>query len=538
MGAHSSSRLQAALALACWDQSQNQVQHYPLLRKQIRKEPAMRALQKQWRQVTMPGWQALRKALSAAAATGHFRYESHQDIKNTCHALKELDQVFMEALPLLMRRPDHPLRHLPSVQAITCSPGWPEYSNRVQALEARSGGDALLKHILELQREADSDEDEQDGAAATTLVHATELAPVTYGMGATAMRQHMQQPASAAGSTAVLAAEIRALRQQQQQQLLLQQQQQQQQQLLLQQQQQQQLLLQQLLGMPGMPGTSMLAAGMPHALPAALPMHAAQLALPCPLGMAPMQRGVSMYGQQLAATAPAAATAGQQAPGWCNAPGGSGSSSSRQPAPKHFRLSGNESCSQLYTIFQRGINGFPSWRHIKEDAQAQGIPLHSTDRKLYSSYKPIVEAAGFAMQHSGMTEAQALQALDSMQRQLAPRQPRGSSAQRQQVGVSDIAYGFAWVQSLDTQVKALAQQAASGGKLQLPGGFKAKEGADRGSNTMIRNDMSAAQGITVWDFIQSAAAHRLCPQRAKEQWFDSRLPSMQKALKKRGRDQD
>jgi len=101
-----------------------------------------------------------------------------------------------------------------------------------------------------------------------------------------------------------------------------------------------------------------------------------------------------------------------------------------------------------------------------------------------------------------------------------------------------MAYGFAWVQNLDTQVKALAQQAASGGKLQLPGGFKAKEGADRGSNTMIRNDMSAAQGITVWDFIQSAAAHRLCPQRAKEQWFDSRLPSMQKALKKRGRDQD
>jgi hypothetical protein len=94
------------------------------------------------------------------------------------------------------------------------------------------------------------------------------------------------------------------------------------------------------------------------------------------------------------------------------------------------------------------------------------------------------------------------------------------------------------VQNLDTQVKALAQQAASGGKLQLPGGFKAKEGADRGSNTMIRNDMSEAQGVTVWDFIQAAAAHRLCPQRAKEQWFDSRLPSMQTASKKRVHGQD
>jgi hypothetical protein len=134
-----------------------------------------------------------------------------------------------------------------------------------------------------------------------------------------------------------------------------------------------------------------------------------------------------------------------------------------------------------------------------------------------------------------------------MQQQLASRQPHGSGAQRQQRGVSDMAYGFAWVQNLDTQVKALAQQVASGGKLQLPGGFKAKEGADRGSNTMIRNDMSEAKGIiTVWDFIQSAAAHRLCPQRAKEQWFDSRLPSMQQPLKtaptvkttKRGRGQD
>jgi hypothetical protein len=50
--------------------------------------------------------------------------------------------------------------------------------------------------------------------------------------------------------------------------------------------------------------------------------------------------------------------------------------------------------------------------------------------------------------------------------------------------------------------------------------------------------ISAAQGITVWDFIQSAAAHRLCPQRAKEQWFDSRLPGMQTASNKRVHGQD
>ncbi len=99
-------------------------------------------------------------------------------------------------------------------------------------------------------------------------------------------------------------------------------------------------------------------------------------------------------------------------------------------------------------------------------------------------------------------------------------------------------YGFAAVQNLDTQVEALAQQAAKGGEVQLPDHFQVKYMADRGSDTMIRADMSAAKGITVWDFIQSAAAHRLCPQRPKEQWFDSRLPSMQKAFKMRGRSQD
>jgi hypothetical protein len=60
--------------------------------------------------------------------------------------------------------------------------------------------------------------------------------------------------------------------------------------------------------------------------------------------------------------------------------------------------------------------------------QAQGIPLHSSDSTQYSKYQPIVKAADFAMQHSGMTEGQALQALDSMQRQLAPRQPRSSAS--------------------------------------------------------------------------------------------------------------
>jgi hypothetical protein len=197
-------------------------------------------------------------------------------------------------------------------------------------------------------------------------------------------------------------------------------------------------------------------------------------------------------------------------------------------------LTGHETCSELYNLFQHGINGSPSWRQKKEDMQAQGFSLLSEDRTRYSRFKPIVKAADFAVQHSGMTEAQALQALDSMQRQLASQPPHGGGAQRQQLSVSDMAEGFAWAQSLDTQVTALAQQAASGGKLQLPAGFRAKEGADRGSNTMI----SAAQGVTVWDFIQSAAAHRLCPQRAKEQWFDSRLPSMQTAFKKRVHDQD
>jgi hypothetical protein len=137
-----------------------------------------------------------------------------------------------------------------------------------------------------------------------------------------------------------------------------------------------------------------------------------------------------------------------------------------------------------------------------------------------------------------MIEAQALQALDRMQQQLASLRPRSSSGQREKVGVSDMAYGFAYLQNLNTQIEALAQQMATGGKLHLPAGFDLKAMKDHGSSTTIRPDMQQSGGITVWEFIQSAAAHGLCPQRPKEQWFDSRLPSMQTALKKRGRCQE
>jgi hypothetical protein len=52
-----------------------------------------------------------------------------------------------------------------------------------------------------------------------------------------------------------------------------------------------------------------------------------------------------------------------------------------------------------------------------------------------------------------------------MQQQLASLRPHGSSGQRPKVGVSDMAYGFAYVQNLNTQIEALAQQMANGGKL-------------------------------------------------------------------------
>jgi hypothetical protein len=106
-----------------------------------------------------------------------------------------------------------------------------------------------------------------------------------------------------------------------------------------------------------------------------------------------------------------------------------------------------------------------------------------------------------------MTEVQALRALDSMQQQLASRRPLGSAGQHQPVSACAMALGFAGAQNLDTQVRALAQQAGGGGQLKLPHKFRAKAMAERGSSTLIRGDMEEAHGITVWDFIQSAAAH-------------------------------
>jgi hypothetical protein len=108
------------------------------------------------------------------------------------------------------------------------------------------------------------------------------------------------------------------------------------------------------------------------------------------------------------------------------------------------------SCSILYALFQEGLNGMPSWREIK----GRGIPLHKDDRTLYSKYLPIIETVQLDMASNSMTEAQAKLALDTMQRQLAARRSGGSSGQRQHVGVSDMAYGFAWVRNLDTQIKA------------------------------------------------------------------------------------
>ncbi len=133
--------------------------------------------------------------------------------------------------------------------------------------------------------------------------------------------------------------------------------------------------------------------------------------------------------------------------------------------------------SKLYNLFEHGINGFLSWRKIKaETEEPDMLLLDRTDKLSYSKYKPITKAVEFAMQHSGMQkQAQALQALDSMQQQQASRkQQPHSGSQHQQVGVSDMALGFAAIQNLDTQVEALAQQAAKGGKLQLPDHFQVK----------------------------------------------------------------
>jgi hypothetical protein len=260
---------------------------------------------------------------------------------------------------------------------------------------------------------------------------------------------------------------------------------------------------------------------------AVAPVYAAQPAFP---GQVDMQHTTAMGSPQQAARARAAApaTAARQHIVLV-----------KQPAYKAFRLEGKETCSQLYTIVQYGINGFPSWRQHKAEAEAQGIPLHPTDRHQFSKYQPIIMAVQFAMQRSGMTEDQALQALDSMQQQLASH---GSSQQRQKVGVSDIAYGFAYVHNLDTQIKALAQQRATGGKLHLPPSpFEPKAMKAHGSSTTIRSDMQQSRtGITVWEFIQHAAALNLCPQRAKEEWFAQCVPSMQTQAppRKRGLDQE
>ena len=116
----------------------------------------------------------------------------------------------------------------------------------------------------------------------------------------------------------------------------------------------------------------------------------------------------------------------------------------------------------------------------------------------------------------------------------------GSSEQRQKVGVSDMAYGFAYVHNLDTQILALARHRAAGDKLHLPAGFKPKAMKAHGSSTTIRPDMQQSTGITVWGFIQRAAELGLCPQRAEQEWFDQCLPSMrtQAATRKRGLEQE
>ncbi len=73
-----------------------------------------------------------------------------------------------------------------------------------------------------------------------------------------------------------------------------------------------------------------------------------------------------------------------------------------------------------------------------------------------------------------------------------------------------------------------------------PPASESKAMKDRGSSTTIRGDMQQSTGITVWAFIQHAAALNLCPQRAKEEWFDQGLPSMQRQapLRKRRLEQD
>jgi hypothetical protein len=496
LDAHAASRQQAALALGGWDQGNTQLPHYPLLRKRIRRDKAMRALQDQWLQDIMPGLQALQHELSAAAPTHMSPIDRHA-IQNTCDALRELGRVFLEALPLQISQHSYPLKHLESVKVVVGSPGWGEYSRQVLCLEKRSGGD-VLNSILELQQEEDMDrQGPHQGPAATNLVHVTEAADDPdvqqhTTISAAPGQLHMQQPSSPAALVTDTVPQV----------------------------------LQQ-LGIPALQGLTAAhtlpvaqASGPPHAPPAA----AQRPAFPWQVDMASMQHTMAMLAQQHAARATAAAPVHTTA---------ATARQHKQPAYKVFVLEGKEMCGQVYTIVQYSINGAPSWRQHKAEAEAQGTPLHPTDRHQFSKYQPIIRAAEFAVQHSGLTEAQTLQALDGMQQQLASPPPRGSSKQRRKVGVSDMAYGFAYVQNLDTQIKALAQQRATGGKLHLPAGFEPKAMKDHSSSTTIRPDMQQSTGITVWEFIQHAAALNLCPQRAKEEWFDQCLPSMQGQRKRR-----
>jgi hypothetical protein len=185
---NSGARQQAALALGGWDQSHTQAVHYPLLRKSIRTDEAMPALQDQWLQVIMPGlwdlqyalWRAKPHVQSAAAPT-HIKVLDLQAMQNTCDALRELGRVYLEALPLQITRHNYPFKDLPEVHDIVCSPGWGEYSRQVLYLKKRSGGD-VLNDILVLQRKEDMNrQGPVQGHAATNPVHATELLPATNG---------------------------------------------------------------------------------------------------------------------------------------------------------------------------------------------------------------------------------------------------------------------------------------------------------------------------------------------------------------------
>ncbi len=395
---NSGAREQAALALGGWDQSHTQAVHYPLLRKSIRTDEAMRTLQDQWLHVIMPGLWDLQHALQrakphvlSAAAPTHFKVLDLQAMQNTCDALMELGRVYLNALPLQITRQNYPLKDLPEVQAVICSPGWGEYSRQVLYLEKRSGGD-VLNDILVLQREQDMNrQGPLQVPAAAKLVHTTERLPATDGTEGHADGPAVQHTTSSAaqeqlhmqqrGSLATPATDT-----------------------VLQVPQQSHTSTPQ-----GLPAANTLlvtqASGIPHAprmtaqpafpgqidvatmqhnvamasqqhaggATAAAPAHAAQTSLPVQVDMASMQHTMAMVAQQHAARAIAAAPAPVPAPA-------ATAQQHKQPAYKAFRLEGNETCSQLYAIFQHGINGSPSWRQHKAQVEAHGMRLHPADR--------------------------------------------------------------------------------------------------------------------------------------------------------------